>query len=231
MKGTDSQESDASIRRDYRTMNDLVFANLMEDILSGRLRPGEKLNLGKIAGRMGVSRTPIREALKQLVSAGLIEHESHHSPHVKKLSSEEIIELYCIRAALDGIAARLATHRLTEEEIDTLEGLCDHMESLNEVSQDDEILTDNYRFHSLIYAASGSPRVQELCLQYYRHAEQYRTLIIDLPGRYAESLVEHRDLVNAFRARNSDEADNRARRHYFNSARRIAKSMGVPIRI
>lgn len=220
-----------TVRRDYRTMYDLVFNSLLEDILSGRMKPGEKLNINEISGRLGVSRTPIREALKQLVSAGLVENEPHRSPFIKKLSIEEIIDLYCIRAALDGIASRLATFHLADAQIDELERLCALMETLSEASQYTETLAANYRFHSSIYAAAGSARLQELCLQFYRNSEQYRHLAMDIPGSHAEICEEHREIVKAFRLRDSETADNSTRRHYFNLARRIAKSVGAPIRL
>lgn len=217
---------DASLRKEYHTMYDLVFNSLLEDILSGRIKPGEKLNINEISGRLGVSRTPIREALKQLVSAGLVENEAHRSPFVKKLSVDEIIELYCIRAALDGIASRLATHNLTAEGIDGLEKLCTSMESLSGASQYAETLDANYQFHSSIYQAAGSPRLQELCLQFYRNTEQSRNLSMDIPGSHAEICAEHREMMKAFRLRDSEAADNATRQHYFNLARRIARSVG-----
>lgn len=231
MNDSTPQEDTASVRRDYRTMYALVFNSLLEDILSGRIKPGEMLNISEISARLGVSRTPIREALKQLVAAGLVENEPHRSPFVKKLSIEEIIELYCIRAALDGIASRLATSRLVDEQIDAMSRLCDRMESLSEGSQYDEFLTANYQFHSIIYSVSGSTRIQELSLQYYRQAEQYRNLLMDLPGSYAAICRDHREMVRAFRNRDSEAADNSTRQHHFNSARRIAQSVGRTIQI
>ncbi len=212
-------------------MYDLVFNSLLDDILSGRMKPGEKVNINEISERLGVSRTPIREALKQLVSAGLVENEPHRSPFVKKLSVEEIIEHYCIRAALDGIASRLASFHLDEERIGELERLCLLMESLSDVSQYAETLDANFQFHSLIYAAAGSPRLQELCLQFYRHSDQFRHLSMDIPGSHAQICAEHREIVKAFRGRDSNAADEATRRHYFNVARRIAGSVGVSIQL
>jgi DNA-binding GntR family transcriptional regulator len=217
---------DASVRKDYHTIYDLVFNSLLEDILSGRIKPGEKLRIDEISNRLGVSRTPIREALKQLVSAGLVENEAHRSPFVKKLSIEEIIELYCIRAALDGIASRLAAYHFTDEGINSLEELCKVMESLSEASQYAETLDANRQFHSSIYKAAGSPRLQELCLQFYRNSEQSRNLSMDIPGSHAEICAEHREIVKAFRLHDGEAADHATRLHYFNVARRIAKSVG-----
>jgi len=231
MSDAHMQTEGASVRRDYRTMYDLVFHSLLEDILSGRIKPGEKLNISEISERLGVSRTPIREALKQLVSAGLVDSEPHRSPFVKKLSIEEIIELYCVRAALDGIASRLAARRLSDEQIGALTRLCDHMESVAEASRLAEFLADNDRFHAIICDASGSARIQELSRQYYRQAEQYRNLVLDLPGSYEALCQEHRRILGALSQRDSDAADEATRLHYFNSARRIAQSVGTSVQI
>jgi len=224
-------QGNQSIRKDYRTMHDLVFNTLMEDILSGRLEPGEKLNISEISERLGVSRTPVREALKQLMSVGLVENVPHRSPFVKKLSIEEIIELYYIRAALEGIASRLAAQRLTDDQIKELEELCMRMEEKAHSGQFDDFIEDNSRFHFLVYEATNSPRLQEMVLRYYRQCGQYRALVMELPGSYEEVCQEHKNILNAFKARDLEKADNVARQHHFNSARRIAKSVGSPIKI
>ena len=220
-----------SIRRDYRTMHDLVFNTLMEDILSGRLKPGEKLNISEISERLGVSRTPVREALKQLMSVGLVENVPHRSPFVKKLSIEEIIELYYIRAALEGVASRLASKRLSDGQIRELERLCKRMEEKARSGSYDDFVEDNSKFHFLVYEATDSPRLQEMALHYYRQCEQYRALVMELPGSYDEACREHKNILDAFKKRDLEKADYVAREHYFNSARRIAKSVDSSIEI
>ena len=220
-----------SIRQDYRTMHDLVFNTLMEDILSGRLKPGEKLNISEISERLGVSRTPVREALKQLMSVGLVENVPHRSPFVKKLSIEEIIELYYIRAALEGVASRLASQRLSDEQIRELDRLCTQMEVKARSGKYDDFIENNSKFHFIVYEATNSPRLQEMVLQYYRQCEQYRALVMELPGSYEEVCQEHKNILKAFKQRDLDMADNFARQHHFNSARRIAKSVDSSVKI
>jgi DNA-binding GntR family transcriptional regulator len=212
-------------------MHDLVFNTLMEDILSGRLEPGKKLNISEISERLGVSRTPVREALKQLMSVGLVENVPHHSPFVKKLSIEEIVELYYIRGALEGVASRLAAQHLGDEQIQELEELCKRMEEKARSGKFDDFIEDNAKFHFLIYEATNSPRLQEMVFQYYRQCEQYRALVIELPGSYEELCQEHKNILKAFKERDLEKADNYARQHHFNSARRIAKSVDSSIRV
>jgi DNA-binding GntR family transcriptional regulator len=215
-----------TIRQDYRTIQDLVFTTLRDEILSGELGPGERLNTSQLSERLGVSRTPIREALNRLTSIGLVENIPHRGAFVRKLSIEEIIEMYYIRAALEGIAARLAARNLKEEEIQQLLGYCDEMESHLSTGDYQRILETNFEFHSIIYQAAQSPRLQSLILQYYRQSEQYRALGLELPGRYAEICQEHRSLALALAERDIEGAESKAREHHLNTARRIAKSVG-----
>jgi DNA-binding GntR family transcriptional regulator len=221
----------STIRQDYRTIQDLVFTTLRDEILSGELEPGERLNTSQLSERLGVSRTPIREALNRLTSIGLVENIPHRGAFVRKLSIEEIIEIYYIRAALEGIAARLAARNLKQEEIQQLLHLCDGMESHLSTGNYQKILETNFAFHNTIYQAAQSPRLQNLILQYYSQSEQYRALGLELPGRYSEICQEHRNLALALARRDVEAAELQAREHHLNTARRIAKSVGRDVQI
>lgn len=222
---------DIRIRDNYQRIQDLVFTTLRDEILSGKLRPKEKLNTNKLAKRLGVSRTPIREALNRLISVGLVETLPHRGIYIRNLSIEEIIELYYIRAALEGIAARLAVRNLTEDDIDQLLQYCDGMESQHGMGDYQKLLEINFLFHETIYKATQSPQLQDLLFQYYNRSRPYRTLGLELPGRYKEIFDEHRQLVAALASGDIERADFCAREHHLNTARQIAKSVGSNIQI
>jgi DNA-binding GntR family transcriptional regulator len=150
---------------------------------------------------------------------------------VKKLSVDQIIEIYYIRAALSGIAARLAARNLTEAEINQLFKLCDRMDADIEHGQSKAMLEDNLKFHSIIYKATKSRRLEELALQYHSQSEQYQALGLELPGRYAEICAEHRDLANALAAGDKEGAEFSARQHLFNTAKRIAANFQIDLDI
>jgi len=192
-----ANDSSTSIRTGYRTIQDIVFTTLRDEILSGDLKPGERLNTSQLSQRLGVSRTPIREALNRLTSVGLVDNIPHRGAFVRKLSIEEIIEIYYIRAALEGIAARLATRNLKQEETQRLLQICDEIEAHISTGEDQKILETNFQFHTTIYQAARSPRLQSLILQHYRQSAQYRALGLELSGRYAEICEEHRNLARA----------------------------------
>lgn len=219
------------IRENYQRIQDLVFTNLRDEILSGKLRPNEKLNTNLISKRLGVSRTPIREALNRLISVGLVETIPHRGIFIRKLSIEEIIELYYIRAALEGIAARLAVRNLKKEDTKRLLQHCDDMETQHLLGNVPKFLEINFLFHEIIYEASQSPQLQDLLFQYYSRSEQYRTLGLELPGRYKQICDEHRNLATALADGDIERAEFCAREHHFNTARQIAKSIGSDIQI
>ncbi|HSM23789.1 MAG TPA: GntR family transcriptional regulator [Anaerolineaceae bacterium] len=222
---------DIRILKNYQRIQDLVFTTLRDEILSNKIKPDEKLNTNQLAKRLGVSRTPIREALNRLISIGLVETIPHRGTYIRKLSIEEIIDLYYIRAALDGISARLAVRNLSQEDTTRLLQFCDDMETQYNLGDFNRFLELNYQFHQTIYKATQSPQLQELIIQYYNQSEHYRSLGLELPGRYRQICGEHRNLAKALADGDAEKAEFYAREHHFNTAKQIAKSIGSEILI
>jgi DNA-binding GntR family transcriptional regulator len=222
---------DIRILHNYQRIQDLVFTTLRDEILSGKLQPNEKLNTNQISKRLGVSRTPIREALNRLISIGLVETLPHRGIYIKEFSIEEIINLYYIRAALDGIAARLAATNLNKQEKESLLQFCDEMEKQYHLGDFQKFLEINLQFHEIVYKATHSSQLQDLLFQYYNLSEQYRSLGLELPGRYEQICGEHRNIANALVNDDRDKAEFYAREHHFNTAKQIAKSIGLEIQI
>ena len=144
---------------------------------------------------------------------------------------EEIINLYYIRAALDGISARLAATNLKEQEKEHLLQLCDEMEKQYQLGNFQKFLEINLQFHEIIYKATHSSQLQDLLFQYYNLSEQYRSSGLELPGRYEQICKEHRNIANALIKGDRDKAEYHAREHHFNTAKQIAKSIGMEIQI
>jgi DNA-binding GntR family transcriptional regulator len=215
-----------SIRSVYRSMQDIVFETLRDEILSGKLQPGYSLNTLALSSRLGVSRTPIREALNRLVSIGLVENIPHRGCFVRKLSVEQVVEVYYIRAALAGVCARLATKRITEAQKRKLIELCEKMEKDKPGEDLKAMLKQNFEFHNIIFKAAHSPSIESLALQYYHQSEQFRALSLELPGRFEEACREHRRILQAIVDGDADCAEQSSREHQLNTARRITKSLG-----
>lgn len=212
------------IRSKYRSIQDIVFTTLRDEIVSHTIKPGEVLNSVELSKRLGVSRTPIREALNRLISIGLVEETPHRSCYVKKISLDQLIEIFYIRAALAGVATRLAATRITELQLGRLSKLCDEMENIEGPEQYKTMLEKNREFHSIIIEAAASPRIAELWEQYYSLSQQYRALALELPGRFDEICSEHRSILGALKDGDKEKAEYHAREHYFNTAEKIAKA-------
>ncbi len=217
------------ISEQYRSIQDIVFNTIRDEIFAGDLKPGDALNTVELSKRLGVSRTPVREALNRLVASGLVVNERHRGAHVRKLSLNEVVEIYYIRAALAGVAARLATTHLTESDTKRLFTLCDEMDRDLEKNRPEAMLAKNYEFHKIVYSTAQSPRLEALVTEYYRQSDFYRTLGLELPGRFAEISREHRNIAEGLVSGDKDRAEAAAREHHFNTARRIAKSFGAEI--
>jgi DNA-binding GntR family transcriptional regulator len=210
-------------------MQDIVFETLRDEILSGELQPGFLLNTLALSNRLGVSRTPIREALNRLVSIGLVENLPHRGSFVRKLSVEEVLEVYYIRAALAGVCARLATKRISAAQKQQLIDLCAEMEKPG--ADHATMLRRNFQFHNIIFQAAQSPRIESLALQYYHQSEQFRALSLELPGRVEEACAEHRRILQAILDGDNEGAEQNSREHQLNTARRIAQSLGYETEI
>ncbi len=132
-------------------------------VLGGEIGPGVRLNENQLAARFGVSRGPIREAVRALEGAGLVESVPNRGVFVRRLSVREVRELYDVRAALFGLAGRLMAERATRDEIDRLRGLIQAMESATETRNFEAYYPLNLEFHGAIVDGSGN---QTLAAQY-----------------------------------------------------------------
>jgi len=222
----DEAASHASVRSVYRSMQDIVFETLRDEILSGKLPPASALNTLSLSKRLGVSRTPIREALNRLVATGLVENIAHRGSFVRKLSVDQVVEIYYIRAALAGACARLATRRITDAQKKKLTALCEKMEHDTSGVDLKAMLRHNFEFHDIIFKAAHAPSIEHLALQYYHQSEQFRALSLELPGRFEEACREHRGILRAILAGDAEGAEQASREHQLNTARRIARSLG-----
>jgi DNA-binding GntR family transcriptional regulator len=150
-----------------RTVKDQLVDRLRADIVCGAVEPGEYLRLEDIAGRFDVSTMPVREALRELESEGLVTIFPHRGAIVTELTPEDLADLYDIRATLEAMAARLAVPRLTKPTLEELGEIVDQMDG--ELGHISALVTLNHRFHSTLYAASGRHILCEL-----NHGLRYR---------------------------------------------------------
>lgn len=183
------------------------------EILVGDLRPGERLDEASIAARFGVSRTPVREALVQLASAGVVELRPHRSAIVTKLSPERLVEMFDVMAGLEGLAGKLAARRSSTQDIERLRAAHERCQSAAEKNDADEYYYENEEFHKAIYAASHNEFLAEQCELLHRRLKPYRRMQLRFRNRIATSLTEHEEIVLAITNGDSERADHVLQMH------------------
>ena len=192
-----------------------------QDIVTGRLQPGERLDEQSLADRFGVSRTPIREALMQLASTGMVELHSRRGAFVASLGLKEIIERFEAMAALEGMCGALAARRITDEQRAML--LAAHEECQNEAKNgaSDPYYYANERFHQTIYEACHNTYLAEQARQLHNRLKPYRRLQLRARHRIGHSLTEHQKIVDAIMAGDSAKAEQRLRDHILVQGERL----------
>jgi len=189
----------------------VVYSALRERIASHELAPGARLHETELAASLSVSRTPLREALRMLLAEGLVDQLPTGGMVVAPLDPADMRELYVVRAALEGVVAREAAERRTDDDIVELGGLIDQMCLLLEYPS--EVLRLGQRFHGRLLEISGNRRCDQLLRQLRGHLARYQTITASVDPRRHEALAEHRGIVDAVRDRDADAAEALMRAH------------------
>jgi DNA-binding GntR family transcriptional regulator len=184
---------------DHRTLWQRVHDHLRDEIISGSLHPGTELTEVGLAGSFGVSRGPVREALGRLATEGLVTIRPRRGAVVRALSSEEFIEAYQVREALEMMAVRLAVPKLTEEDLDALERLVDEMAALAEAGDVQGFFAANTEFHQRFFEASGNRMLAGFYRQLRGQIDRHRLRSLELRGELSRSVAEHRAILAAAR--------------------------------
>ena len=188
-------EPSTSALSQYRTIKHIVYDELRRSIVTGKYPAGSRLVADHLARQLGVSPTPVREALHRLEAEGLVRVNPHHGVEVSQLSIQEIIEIYQIRGALECLATRLAAAHLTEGDFEQMTFLLDEMDAAARVKDLERILTVNRRFHGIIWQAAQSPKLGDLLENYYDSSQRFRYVSITVPGRLDRISSEHRRIA------------------------------------
>jgi DNA-binding GntR family transcriptional regulator len=194
---------------------------LEQDIVTGRFKPGERLDEQSLAKRFGVSRTPIREALMQLASIGIVDLQPHRGAFVASLSLRGIIERFEMMAALEGMCGALAARRITDEQ---RSNLVEAHKACDEAAKNDS--TDSYyyankRFHQAIYDACNNAYLVEQTRQLQTRLQPYRRLQLRARHRVSNSLNEHQSIVEAILDGDSAKAEQHLREHILIQGERL----------
>jgi DNA-binding GntR family transcriptional regulator len=189
-----------------------VYSTLRHCIIEGQFRPGERLLSDDLAGRMGVSRTPIREALRKLEAEGYVSTASGKGLVVRELSEQDLEEIFFIREVLEGGAARLAAENITSTQLVRMEELLEDMELARERGSMDVLRRLTGEFHSLVHGASRNDRLALMLRDLQDNVRQFSSSTL-FAGRAEDALSEHRALYEAFKKRDGERAEALAREH------------------
>lgn len=227
-----SEERISPVKIDsYKPLRDVVFESLREAIIKQIIKPGERLMEIHLAEEMGVSRTPIREAIRKLELEGFVTIIPRKGAYVSETSMEDIHELYEIRGALEGLASSLAAERATQAEIEEMEKcLIQERENLNDENIIKTVDVD-VNLHDLLYKASHNERLLNTLNNLRKQIYRTRATSISLPGRKKKSLAEHRELVQVISEHNSALAMKLAQEHIKNAKKAMIDYLKIKGRI
>ena len=209
----------------YKPLRELVFENIRQAIVKGIFAPGERLMEIQLADDLGVSRTPVREAIRKLELEGFVVMIPRRGTYVSDLSIKDINEVYEVRTALDVLAAELAAERITEEELEEMERLLVEIGEYIEIYDMDKIVEADSKFHDILYRASRNERLVGIINNLREQLTRFRSLSMSYPGRLKDMLGEHTRLVEALGQRNVALAKNLAGEHMANAEQTLLKNM------
>jgi len=201
----------------YKPLREIVFETLREAIIRGDLAPGERLMEMQLAEEMGVSRTPVREAIRKLELEGFVAMVPRKGAYVADYTIKDITDVFEIRAALESLAAGLACERITEQELDELQVLVVKVGETIKEHDIDAIVQIDTEFHDRIYRASRNSRLEQMISNLREQIQRFRATSLSSPGRLKDTLQEHKAIVDAIAMRDVALAQKLAREHVENA--------------
>jgi len=197
----------------YKPLREIVFEYLRNSILNGELEPGERLMELQLAQQLGVSRTPVREAIRKLELEGLVEMIPRKGAYVADMSIKDILDVLEVRMFLEGLAAYLAAERMSEDEIEKLkEVLKKFEEGLVTMEKEDMIELDN-KFHDMIIAGSRNNKLLQIVQGLQEQFQRFRVIYFNEYNEHQDLIKYHRAIVEAIDNRDSKQAQEYAQTH------------------
>lgn len=210
---------------DYKPLRDVIFDTLREAIIVGELKPGERLMEVQLAEKMGVSRTPVREAIRKLELEGLVEMLPRKGAHIADLSVKDIMDVLEVRATLDGLASSLSALRISDEEIKELKHV--HNQFINYVEKENlqGSIKKDVEFHDIIYRSSRNDKLIQISNNLREQIQRFRVIYIKDYSSTRELIREHNEIIDAISGRNSDAAMKSAQTHIKKQEEAITRSV------
>lgn len=199
--------------RNYKPLGEVVFEYLRESILNGALRPGERLMEISLAEQMGVSRTPVREAIRKLEKEKFVEMIPRKGAYVADLTAKDILDVLEMRIILEGFAAALAAERMTEEELADLISSYDKFEEAVKEENRSYMLEMDNEFHNHIFKATKNNKLIEIVKDLHDQFQRFRLIYFNEFDNYSELQTWHERILKAIKERNASDAREAAEQH------------------
>lgn len=213
---------------DPKTRVQHIRDELEDDIVNGRLLPGEQVQIDALVERFGVSRTPVREALQQLETSGLVEVLPKRGTYVTRIGLTELVQMFEVMAELEALCARLAARRAPDRTIADIEQAMHACETVATTTQDaNAYYYANEDFHRLIYDACGNPFLVQQTLALKNRLKPYRRMQLQIRDRMAQSQREHRQILAAIAQGDPEAAAQAARAHVLIQGQRFSDLMSL----
>lgn len=191
---------------EYLPLRDVVFNTLRQAILRGELKPGERLMEIQLANKLGVSRTPIREALRKLELEGLVNMVPRKGAEVADITEKSLRDVLEVRKALEELSVQLACEKITEEEIEELKRAAERFKDTLDNQDVTKIAEADVAFHDIIYTATDNQKLILLLNNLREQMYRYRVEYLKKEEAYPQLIAEHEELIDNISKRNKEEA-------------------------
>lgn len=206
---------------DNYSLSSRVFHTIRENILSGKYATDEELKEKTIGEELGVSRTPVREALRQLELEGLVTIIPNKGAYVVGISQKDIRDIYEIRSRLEGLCARWAAEHISKEQLDELEENIYLSDFHSFKGNSEQVVELDNRFHEVLYNASGSKELRHILVDFHHYVQRVRKITLATQERAMNSNDEHRKIVEALKTHDADLAESLANAHMMNTIKNM----------
>ena len=203
---------------EYLPLSDVVFNTLRQAILRGEFKPGERLMEIQLANKLGVSRTPIREAIRKLELEGLVIMIPRKGAEVAKMTEKDMEDVLQIRDALDELAASIACEQMTKEQLDTLTETMHEFEESTKSKDLKKIAAADVQFHDIIYQATGNPKLVNMLNNLREQMYRYRVEYLKDEKNFPILIREHSQIVEGLTAKDKTMLTAAMHKHVMNQA-------------
>ena len=210
---------------EFLPLRDVVFNTLRQAILTGELKPGERLMEIHLADRLGVSRTPIREAIRKLELEGLVTMIPRRGAEVAQITEKSMKDVLEVRRALDALCAELACDRITDEELENLRLACDAFETAVKTKDAKKIAQADVALHDIIVRATGNQRLIQLVNNLSEQMYRYRFEYIKDFSQHERLVEEHRIIYESIVNKDKETAAEAAKTHIDNQKKAIIRQI------